>query len=66
MQHYGKDNGKNSLPRYTVFFNGGGHWGFADSGYRAVLGAEMRKSIIISADCGYWLHFCGMQIFLQI
>ena len=25
----------------------------------------MRKSIIVSADCGYSLHFCGMQIFLQ-
>ena len=36
---------------------GGGHWGFADSGNRAILGTEMRKSIIISADCGYWLHF---------
>ena len=35
----------------------GGHWGFADSEFWAILGAEMRKSIIVSADCGYWLHF---------
>ena len=27
--------------------------------------AEMRKLNIISADCGYLLHFCRMRIFLQ-
>ena len=43
----------------------GGHWGFADSGYRPIFGAEMRKLNIISADCGNLLHFCGMPIFLQ-
>ena len=35
----------------------GGHWGFADSGNRPIFGAEMRKLNIISADCGYLLHF---------
>ena len=44
---------------------GGCHWGFAESGYRPIFGAEMRKLNIISADCGYLLHFCGMRIFLQ-
>ena len=44
----------------------GGHWGFADSGYRPIFGAEMRKLNIISADCGNLLNFfCGMRIFLQ-
>ena len=43
----------------------GGHWGFTDSGYRPIFGAEMRKLHIISANCGYLLHFCGMRIFLQ-
>ena len=47
------------------YLGGGVIEGFADSGYRAFLGAEMRKSIIISADCGYWPHLCGMQLFLQ-
>ena len=46
-------------------YSRGGHWGFADSGYRPIFGAEMRKLSIISADCGYLLHFCGMRIFLQ-
>ena len=45
--------------------NAGGHWGFANSGYQPIFGAAMRKLNIVSADCGYLLHFCGMQIFLQ-
>ena len=55
-----------SLPGEVLLITGGVTGGFADRGYPAILGAEMPKSIIIFADCGYWLHFCGMQIFLQI
>ena len=36
---------------------GAGHWGFAESGNRAILGAEIWKSINFSADCRNWLHF---------
>ena len=50
---------------YSNFDYWGGHWGFADSGYRTIFGAEMRKLSIISEDCGYLLHFCGMRISLQ-
>ena len=41
----------------------GGHWGFEDSGYRPIFGAEMRKLNIIFADCGYLSHFSGMRIY---
>ena len=36
--------------------NGGGHWGFAESRNGAILGAEMRKSIIVSAKCGQCIY----------
>ena len=51
--------------QFQIAYYPGGHWGFADSGYRPIFGAEMRKLNIISADCGNLLNCCGMRIFLE-
>ena len=40
----------------------GGHWGFAESGNRAILGAEMRESIIVSAEYGQCIYSGPLRI----
>ena len=60
-----KDDATDGLSSSLEISFGRGHWGFADSGYQPIFGAEMRKLNIISADCRYLLHFCRMRKFLQ-